>query len=101
MDKRYQLHEHLLNILQHNNVYFQPPASCRMRYPAIVYGLNGIDKKTANNSAYMLRTKYQITLIDENPDNEYVMTIAELPNCKHDRRYQADNLYHDVFTIYY
>ena len=37
MKTRYELHEFLCEILGSRNVYFQPPESVKMKYPAIVY----------------------------------------------------------------
>lgn len=101
MASRLQLHEKLCELLGTRNVYFNPPMSVQMKYPAIRYSLKKIDKVYANNSAYRLLTPYEITVIDYTPDNEYVTKLLELPYCEHDRSYPADNLFHDVFTLYY
>ena len=39
-ERRLELHEILCTILGSRNVYFQPPESIKMNYPAIVYGLD-------------------------------------------------------------
>lgn len=107
MDKRLELHEilcEIVNITESNgdrHVYFNPPASIIMKYPAIRYRRKRIDKMLANNSMYGYRTAYEIILIDENPDSEYVSKILQLPYCSHDTNYVMDNLNHDIFTIYY
>ena len=107
MSKRSELHEILcgiINITESNgdrHTYFNPPASFIMKYPAIRYRRKRIDKTIANNSMYGYRDVYEIILIDENPDSEYVYKILQLPYCSHDTSYTADNLNHDVFTIYY
>lgn len=101
MDRRPNLHTQLVNLLGSRNVYFQPPPSVQMRYPAIIYSRSDIDTKYANNAVYLNDVAYQITVIDSDPDSEIVMKVANLPKCRFNRHYVSDNLNHDVFTIYY
>lgn len=107
MDKRLELHEilcEIINITEPNgdrHVYFQPPESIKMKYPAIRYKRSRLEKRHANNYAYHTFKQYEIILIDSNPDSVYFDKIAALPKCRHDRHYVADNLNHDVFTLYY
>ena len=100
MASRLDLHETLCAILGNRNVYFQPPPSVQMKYPAIVYKRKTIEKRSANNSAYIQFPGYELVLIDKNPDSEFVDKILQLPYCSHDRWYPSDNLNHDAFTIY-
>lgn len=100
MASRLDLHETLCAILGSRNCYFQPPASVQMKYPAIVYSRKEVETRYADNVVYMHALSYEIILIDKNPDSEYVEKILQLPYCSFDRHYTADNLNHDVFTIY-
>jgi len=101
MASRLNLHEELCTLLGSRNVYFQPPSSVQMKYPAIVYSLSNIANDFANNGVYMQSRAYDITLIDKNPDSEFVGKVSTLPRCVFDRSYTSDNLNHFVFTIYY
>lgn len=101
MASRLDLHEKLKNILGNNNVYFQPPSQHIMEYPCIRYGLSKIDKMLADNKSYINTKAYSITLIHKNPDNDIVDKLAELPMCALDNIYQANNLNHYVFILYY
>lgn len=101
MNNRLRLHELLCKILGSRQVYFQPPESVRMKYPAIVYSRNRIDNGHADDDVYMQSPSYSVTVIDKNPDSEIVENISLLPRCRFDRHYISDNLNHDVFTIYY
>ena len=89
------------NILGSRNVYFQPPQSVKMQYPAIVYSRKDFDVKHANNTIYSRHMSYEVILIDRNPDSVYVDKILSLRYCNFDRHYEADNLNHDVFTLYF
>lgn len=100
MASRLDLHEKLCAILGTRNVYFQPPASVQMKYPAIVYRRKDIDTRFAGNVVYMQSSVYELVLIDKNPDSEYYDKILQLPYCSFDRHYTSDNLNHDVFTIH-
>ena len=101
MGQRQNLQTLLEQILGSSNVYFQPPASLRMKYPCIVYSRDRIDTRFANNTAYANRVAYQITYIDTNPDNSVSEKLIKLPYCEHNRFFTADNLNHDVFTLYF
>lgn len=101
MDRRLSLHNLLVDTLGSSNVYFQPPESIKMQYPAIVYSRDYVDTNHANNRPYHQTDRYQIILIDQDPDSEIIQKLKALPMCEYDRHYAADNLNHDVFTIYY
>lgn len=101
MSSRLNLQTLLEDILESRNVYFQPPESLKINYPAIIYSLNSFLDINANNKLYLSKTSYSITLINKNPDNVFVDKIKQLPYCSFDRSYTSDNLNHYVFTIYY
>lgn len=101
MDRRLELHEILCNLLGTRNVYYQPPESVKMKYPAIVYSRDDIVNTPANNRVYKQDRKYQLTVIDSDPDSEIVNKVSLLPMCIFDRHFKSDNLNHDVFTICY
>lgn len=101
MGSRLDLQTVLENVLGTKNVYFQPPPSISMKYPAIVYSRMNIDTAYANNFAYSQRLAYKLTVIDRDPDSEIVKKVAMLPLCSFDQHYASDNLNHDVFTIYF
>lgn len=98
---RIDLQNKLEEILGSRNVYFQPPESMKMNYPAIVYSRSGIKNDFANDKVYMQSYVYTVTVIDKDPDSEITCKIAELPRCKFDRNFKSGNLNHDVFTLYF
>ena len=101
MASRLELHEELINILGNRYVYFQPPSSIRMTYPAIVYKVDQVKKMHANDSLYTHTIGYQITVIDEDPDSELFEKMLSFPMTSFIRHYVADNLNHWVFLTYY
>ena len=100
MHSRLDLHEMLCDILGSRNVYYSPPASVKMSYPAIVYTRKDIGNTHADDSVYKQTHSYSITIIDGNPDSDIVERMSCVPKCKFDRHYVSDNLNHDTFTIY-
>lgn len=101
MDRRLELQTKLEELLGSRNVYYQPPATIQMSYPAIVYSKELYDIKTANDYIYLKKKRYSLTVIDRRPDNQVIEKLMELPLCGYDRHYTSDNLHHDVLTIYY
>lgn len=101
MASRLELHEKLCEALGSKNVYFQPPASVKMKYPAIRYSRKYVRSEFANNSVYMQMPCYEVIVIDKSPESEVTNKISRFPLCQFDRSYPADNLNHDVFTLYY
>lgn len=101
MGSRLDLQTELETLLGSQNVYYQPPASVRMNYPAIVYSRSNIENRHADDDVYMQAYFYEVIVIDEDPDSEVVENISKLPGCRFDRHYTSDNLNHDVFTLYY
>lgn len=101
MASRIELQTMLENILGSRNVYYQPPPSIKIKYPAIIYSKSNIKNIFANDGVYIQDHAYQLVLIDDNPDNTTVDKISRLPKCNFDRHFKSENLNHYNFTIYY
>lgn len=101
MGLRLQLHDLLKSVLGSDHVYFQPPASVVMQYPAIVYQWDSNDTQYGDNFAYRSTRRYQITHISRDPDTPIPDKLAQLKLCSYDRFFVAENLNHYVFTLYF
>lgn len=101
MASRLSLQTLLEDLLKSRNVYFQPPSSVSLKYPAIVYSLSDIDNVFADNKPYYRSIYYKVTVIDYDPDSEIVRQVSNLPSCRFDQHFSANNLNHYVFTLYY
>lgn len=88
-------------ILGSSNVYFQPPESVKMHYPAIVYSLDDIANTYADDRPYLSARRYKVTIIDRNPDSILPGLMNALPFCDFDRAYATDGLNHWVFSLYF
>lgn len=102
MASRLFLHEELCGFPRVKKVYYNPPELVKFDYPCIKYSLSGIDQKRANNKCYRLTNRYEIIIIDPDPESDiYLELLQRFQMCSYDRRYKADNLTHDVLTLYY
>ena len=72
MGSRIELQTLLEELLGVKHVYYQPPESRKIEYPAIVYSKSNIQTKKANNKTYSKKTRYDITVIDRLPDNPVI-----------------------------
>lgn len=97
--KRLQLQALLKTLC--TNVYFQPPENVQMQYPCIVYNRDDANTTFADNLPYHRTMRYQVTVIDRNPDSGIPDKVAALPMTSFERFFVADNLNHDVFNIFF
>ena len=101
MGTRLELQSKLVELLGSKHVYYQPPESVKIEYPAIVYSKNNLRITRADDLVYSKRTQYEIIVIDKKPDNPVIDKLLDIPYCSYDRHYNSDNLNHDVLTLYY
>lgn len=102
MASRLELHEELCTILGTRYVYFQPPASVKMKYPCIRYSSDGVAVDRADNRSYVATKRYEGVVIDSNPDSVIADAMLEhFEMCSLNPGYTADNLNHFPFTLYY
>ena len=101
MADRLDLQSKLEELLETRNVYYQPPESIKMQYDAIRYSKKNITSTYANDTKYSMRNCYELVVISKRSDSPVVERILSLPYTSYDRHYIADNLHHDVITIYY
>lgn len=104
MDRRNELHQILkkLYIKGTPHVYHQPPKDQQIVYPCIIYKLDDMPALHANNHPYAIGHRYQVTVIDQNPESPLCERVAKLPTARmRTAPYVKDNLHHFIFTLYY
>lgn len=100
--RRLKLHEELVELLGSRNVYFQRPETTKMIYPCFVYSRSTGYNPRANNKSYLWVDCYSLTYIHKDPDDELPEKVRNHFNyISQGTPYKADNLYHEVFTLYY
>lgn len=82
-------------------VYIQPPAGKQMVYPCVLIQRDTGATAFADNEVHRHQKRYLLTGIAEDPDSGLYDLLASLPRSRHERSFPADNLNHDVFTIFF
>lgn len=100
-DRRLELHEILCDILGSRNVYFQPPENLKLHFPCIIYEHENNEVRHADNRKYTKQRRYQVTIIDKDPDTEIPERLDDLQFASFNRRFVADNMNNIVYTVYY
>lgn len=101
MGTRLELQSKLEELLGSRQVYYQPPESVKMEYPAIVYSKSNIRTTNANDAKYSKINRYDITVISKKPEDPVLDKLLGLQYCSYDRHYESDNLNHDTFSLYF
>lgn len=101
MDRRLQLQSLLEQCTGNGNVYFQAPSNMIIQYPCIVYARDRMNNLFADNRPYRHTKRYQITIIDQNPDSQIPDKVAMLPMTYFIRHFVTEGLHHDVYSLYF
>ena len=102
MLKRVDIQEKFKFLLGSNNVYYQPPANLKMKYPAIVYSLDGLDVKRFDNTRLINKNCFSVTHIYRNESENLVETmLTNFEYISFDNRSIVDGIYNDHYTIYW
>lgn len=101
MGQRLDLHAIFVTLLGSSHVYFQPPPNLQLQYPCIVYKSDGSRSSFADDGHYIRTTRYQVTVIDADPDSEIPEKIATLPMCVQNAAFAKPGLNHSVYTLYF
>ena len=83
------------------SVYFQPPDTIRMSYPAIVYNRDYQKDDHADNIPYKRCRRYQVMVIDRDPDSAIPDKVSALPMSKYVRHFTTEGLNHDIYYVYF
>lgn len=82
-------------------MYFQPDRNSKLKYPCILYQLDGSPSEYADNIKYVNHKLYLVTVVDTNPDSNIPECLEKLDLCEFDRFYTSSNLNHFVFRLYF
>jgi len=101
LTRRDELNEIFVEMLGSRNVYFQPDPNYIMDYPAIVYEMDGQHAAFADNSPWRRKDRYQVTLIDRDPDVPVRRKIETLVECTFTRSFVSSGLNHFIYSLYF
>lgn len=98
---RIDLHHKLEAVLGSKNVFFDPPESFKLKYPCIVYYLEGFADISADNTTYRRMRVYNMTYISPIAEDPIAEKLADLRFCILNRPFTVSDLYHWAYTIRY
>jgi hypothetical protein len=101
MGSRADLQTLLASLVDGVHVYFQPPPNVQMIYPAIVYNRDNLATEFADNLPYSNEFRWQVMVIDADPDSPLHDKLIQMPKMRFVRHYTSENLNHDIYTIYF
>lgn len=101
MKTRLELQELLEDILGSRNVYYQPPETLKIKFPAIVYEMSNFKDKYADDDIFFRKIYYTVTYISASIDMEIIDKLSRIKYCKMSRQFTNDNLYHTVYDLYF
>lgn len=99
MTNRLTLQHKLEEILGSDNVYYNPPESQKMNFPAIVYNLSDIRQVHADNRKYVDFTSYKITIVSKKVDHPAIRGVLDLPMTKFSTNFTKNGYYHTVIFL--
>lgn len=101
MDSRLKFHAVLKAIPEVQQAYFQPKPTDQLLYPCIVYERDDSYVSHADNIDYFRKKRYQVIVIDRDPDTSIVDAVEALPYSRFVRHYVTSGLHHYVFNTYF
>jgi hypothetical protein len=101
MGTRLELQSRLEALQEGVTVYFQPPPNVEMIYPAIVYNRDYQNDVHADNVRYAYWRRYQVMVIDRDPDSTIPDEVSALPMSKYVRHFTTEGLNHDIYYVYF
>lgn len=83
------------------NIYFTPPDSVVLKYPACVVTREDIDVLKANNKIYNANIAYKVVYISREEGDDIFLKVMNLFDHSAFRtEYKYNGLYHKVFVVY-
>lgn len=101
MGQRIDLQRKLESILGSKNVYFQPPDKTVLKYPCIIYSLDYMSTKFADNNPYNVSKRYNVAYIDRRPDSDIPDQLAMMHMTTFSSHMATEGLNHYYFNTYF
>jgi hypothetical protein len=100
-DVRLYLHAQLETAFPNLELYFRPPGNMFLSRPCIIYEPKEFEPSFANSGAYIVGTKFQLTLLSDLPGYTSVQSVYDMPGVvvQSTRSYVTDDIVHDVAIV--
>lgn len=96
---RLTLHQDLIDALGSSNVYYNPPETIQMKFPAIVYSLDFIEQIHADNKKYIDWTTYKVIVVSKKPDDPVIKKILNWEMTRFSTSYTRNGFYHTAIIL--
>ena len=98
---RLYLHSQLESTFPGIGLYYRPPGNLFMERPCIIYEPKGFEPSFANNEAYVIGTRFQITLLSDLPGYTNVRNIFGMSGVivNNSSMFVNEDVVHDVYTV--
>lgn len=84
------------------NVYFQPPKNTMLQYPCIIYKLDNMDIRNADDKTYFRMNRYLLTYITKDPDDSMIFKLVDhFSGISWAQAFTSDNLNHYNYNLYF
>lgn len=98
---RTELHAILKSLDNAEEVYFQADETSTLKFPCIIYERFDSWVAYADDVKYLGKKRYNVIVVDRNPDSLLSDEVEDLPLTKFDRFYKASGLNHFVYKLYF
>lgn len=82
-------------------VYYQPPENTKLVYPCLIYELDDVYIRRADNGPYSMYDRYQVTFLRHEPESPVIRQLLALEHSSFSRHFATSGVNHDVFVIYH
>lgn len=81
--------------------YFEPPSDTDLNYPCVIYHQSADRDRFADNIIYKSEDRYDLIVVDEDPDSKLYKEFKKLLFCSLDRIYTSEGLKHWALTLHF
>lgn len=85
-------------------VYYRPPGNLLLERPCVIYEPKALEPSYSNNAAYVIGTRFQVTVLSDLPGYGNTRNIFGIPNqadvaISGNSSYVSSDIVHDIFTV--
>lgn len=96
---RLKIHNRLKELCP--NVYYQPGDSTTLKYPCIIYSLDDVDNRHADDAHFFMFYSWSVTIISRKANDPMFTNIYnQFQMIKMKSLGVTDQMYHGYYTIY-
>lgn len=102
-DRRLYLHSLLVALFPDLTIFYRPSGNMRLERPCLVYEPKAREPSWANNSPFVVGSRFQITILSDRPgytNSELVFSLSSSGIVvTSNNTYTSNDIVHDVFVV--